>query len=267
LRDFTIAVIQNRTIHDKEKNIINALDLVKKAAGKGASLVMLPEIFLYPYELSKLAIVVDSDGSTLKRLSQTAKENRIFLCTGSFPVQENNKIYNRAFLLGPDGSVLLTHDKCHLFDVRLPNLVSEESKVFTAGSQARTIKTDLGSIGMLVCYDIRFPEISRKLALANAEIILVPAAFNTVTGPAHWHTILRARAIENQVFLAAASPARNNKAGYLAYGHSLVVNPWGRILTEAGTGQTILYAKLDADVLSTTRARLPLLKHRRPEIY
>jgi omega-amidase len=267
VRDFTIAVIQNRTIHDRKRNVENALGLVNKATDKGAELVMLGEIFLYPYELSQLAAIAEANDETLNRLAQAAKAKGIFLCTGSIPVLDNGKMYNRAYLLGPDGSVLLTHDKCHLFDVRLRGLVTEESAVFTPGDGARVADTALGKIGMLICYDIRFPEIARKLSLAGAEIILVPAAFNTKTGPAHWHVLFRSRAVENQVFVAAASPARNNQAGYRAYGHSLVVDPWGTIAAEAGTGQAIVYARLSAAVLEETRARLPLLKHRRPEIY
>jgi len=265
--DFTIAVIQNRTIHDKERNVAEAIALVEKAANRGAGLVMLPEIFMYPYELDKLRGLAETDGSTRTRLAEKAKEYGIHLCTGSIPERENDMIYNRAYLLGPDGEALLVHDKCHLFDVRLPHLVAKESSVFTPGGSVLVAKTSLGAVGMLVCYDIRFPEISRRLTLAGAEIILVPAAFNTVTGPAHWHTLFRTRAVENQVYVAAASPARNNRSLYRAYGHSLVVDPWGKILTEAGTGRAILYARLSATVLEETRARLPLLRHRRPEIY
>jgi omega-amidase len=120
---------------------------------------------------------------------------------------------------------------------------------------------------MLVCYDIRFPEAARTLALKGMEVLLVPAAFNTVTGPLHWHITFRSRSVENQVFTAAASPARNNRSTYKAYGHSLVIDPWGKIICEAGSGEKIIYARLDPGKLEEARARLPLLKHRKQSLY
>ena len=139
---------------------------------------------------------------------------------------------------------------------------------FTSSNNELIVKeTPFGKLGLSVCYDIRFPEMARKLALKGAEILLVPAAFNTVTGPAHWHVMFRARAIENQVFIAAASPALTPEAQYRAYGHSMIVNPWGEVLAEAGTGKSIIYAEIDPQALKDTRERLPLLKHRRRDIY
>ena len=151
--------------------------------------------------------------------------------------------------------------------MRLKKLKLMESSVFVPGRELSCAATPLGKIGILICYDIRFPEMARKLALMGAEVLLVPAAFNTVTGPAHWHVMFRARAIENQVFIAAASPALTPDAQYRAYGHSMIVNPWGEVLAEAGTGKSIIYAEIDPQVLKDTRERLPLLKHRRKDIY
>jgi predicted amidohydrolase len=129
------------------------------------------------------------------------------------------------------------------------------------------VKTPLGNIGILICYDIRFPEMARTLALKGAEIIIVPAAFNAVTGPAHWHIMFRARAIENQVFILAASQARVPDAVYETYGHSMVVDPWGLIISEAGEEEAIVHAQLKTDVIENTRKNLPLLSQRRPELY
>ena len=210
MKDISMAICQNTTTHNKQENISNVISMIEKAAQNNTQLVMLPEIFTYPYELKNLSAIAEENDDTQNKLSQKAKELGIFLCSGSLPIKENDKIFNRAFLFGPDGSMLLQHDKCHLFDVDLPDLKTKESDVFIPGNDAIIVKTELGNIGMLICYDIRFPELARKLSNAGAEIILVPAAFSTITGPAHWHTLFRTRAIENQCYIAAASPARNN---------------------------------------------------------
>jgi omega-amidase len=181
--------------------------------------------------------------------------------------KRGNNIYNSSYLINPQGEIILQYDKCHLFDVDLKRVCVKESAVFTAGNELSVVQTELGTIGILICYDIRFPELARRLTLVGAEMLLVPAAFNTVTGPAHWHITFRARAVENQVFIAAASPARNKSTKYHAYGHSLVVNPWGQVIVEAGKKQEIIYARIKPGILNKTRKRLPLLKQRRPDLY
>ena len=181
--------------------------------------------------------------------------------------KENGKRFNKAYLISPEGKILLEYSKCHLFDVSFKNLRTRESNVFSYGNEIAITDTELGKIGMLICYDIRFPEMARKLALKGAEIILVPAAFNTVTGPLHWEIVFRARAIENQVYIAAASPARDSESSYQAYGHSMIIDPMGKILSEADIEETIIYGEFSPEILEETRNRIPLLKHRRPELY
>lgn len=241
--------------------------MIKKASDKNAQLVVLPEIFYYPYEIKKLKSIAEDNKVLLNKFIKTAENLSLFICTGSMAVKENDKIYNRSYLIDPQGKVILIYDKCHLFDVELPHLTALESEVFSKGYEVNIAETDLGKIGILICYDIRFPEIARKLTLMGAEIILVPAAFNNITGPAHWETLFRARAIENQIFIAAASPARNSKSSYKAFGHSMIIDPWGKIISEAKTGEKIIFADLDPDVIIEKRKILPLLKHRREEIY
>ncbi len=267
MQSFTLAVIQNRPSFDKERNLADVLRLIAHARRRGAEAVCLPEIFIYPYVLSRLPEAAEEDNASLSRLQEAARRHRIYLCTGSLPVRENGRLYNRAFLLGPDGDVLLTHDKAHLFDVRLPGLAAAESAVFTPGHTLGTVQTPWGVFGLLVCYDIRFPEAARRLALSGTEVLFVPAAFNHVTGPAHWHLTFRARAVENQCFVAAVSPAVTPGASYRAYGHSLIIDPWGRILAEAGRGPAVRLARLSAETLDATRARLPLLRQRRTDLY
>ncbi len=267
MQSFTLAVIQNRPGFDKERNVRDVLRLIAHARRKGADVVCLPEIFVFPYVLSRLPEAAEEDNATLSRLQAAARTHHVYLCTGSLPVKDKGNLYNRAYLLGPDGEILLTHDKTHLFNVRLPGLAASESEVFTPGKTLHTVKTPLGVFGILVCYDIRFPEAARTLALQGTEVLLVPAAFNHITGPAHWHVMFRARAVENQCYVAAVSPAITPGLSYRVYGHSLIVDPWGKILAEAGTGPAVKLARLSAEALENTRARLPLLRQRRTDLY
>ena len=269
MQSFKAAIIQIKPEYDKVANINHAISLIKKAADTGAQLITLPEIFFYPYELLALRRVADDDNATVEKLQEAAQKNKVHLCTGSIArrTQDGKGIQNTAYLIAPSGEVLLSYSKCHLFDVTFKDLHVRESLIFTPGTGVKVAETPLGAIGMLICYDIRFPELARTCVLKGAEILIVPAAFNTVTGPPHWHTLFRARAIENQVYILAASQARIDTSTYHAYGHSLFVDPWGTIQSEAGIDEEIIYADFDKEVLDNTRQRLPLLKQRRPDIY
>ncbi len=267
MKNFKIAVCQNKPVRDKDSSISHAVKMVGEAAGNGAELVVLPEIFYHPYELGKIPELEEDDHDTLSHLIECTRKNNIHLCTGSTVEKVDGKRYNKSFLIGPDGKILLDYCKCHLYDVNFKGLRTSESATFSYGDHVGVADTELGKIGIIICYDIRFPEMARKLALLGAEIILVPAAFNTISGPAHWDIMFRARAIENQVYLAAASPARDNQAKYKAYGHSMVIDPWGNVLNEAGTAEELIYADCSEEVLENIRGKLPLLKHRRPELY
>jgi predicted amidohydrolase len=267
MKKFKLAVCQNKPVRDKAASITHALEMAEEASGNGAEFVVFPEIFYHPYELKKIPLLTEENGETLETLKESAKRLGVYLCAGSIAVGENGKRYNRSYLISPKGKVLLEHSKCHMFDVSFKDLRAKESAVFDAGNELKTVKTELGKVGILICYDIRFPEAARKLALDGAEILIVPAAFNNVTGPAHWDVMFRARAIENQLFTVAASPARDMKALYKAYGHSMIIDPWGAVLSKAGIHEKIIYAELDPEKLADVRGRLPLLKHRRGDIY
>jgi len=262
-----MALCQMKPLRDKEKSVDKALTMIEESAENGAGLVVLPEIFYHPYELKSIASLADDGKATIDRIREAAARLEIHICAGSIAIRENGKNFNRSYLVGPAGDILLEHSKCHLFDVDFKELRTRESQVFVPGDSLKTVETAIGKIGILICYDIRFPEAARKLALQGAEIILVPAAFNDITGPAHWHITFRARAVENQLYIAAVSPARDIKAAYRAYGHSMAVSPWGDVLSEAGEDEEIIYAELDPEVLSNIRGKLPLLKHRREDIY
>jgi omega-amidase len=261
-----IALCQIRPSFDCADTIDRAFDMIGQSAINGADLVVLPEIFYFPYDLLEIKRIGDMS-RLLERFSREALRHEIYLCTGSMAIKGLDGLTNTAYLIDPNGATVLTYSKSHLFDVSLKNVKIRESSVFVAGDRFPVAHTGLGAIGMLICYDIRFPEAARKLALAGAELIIVPADFNDITGPAHWHVMHRSRAIENQVFLIAVSQARNSEAHYAAYGHSMVVSPWGDIIAEADDTESIIYADLDPRVLEDTRKRLPLLKHRRKDLF
>jgi len=263
------AICQMQTGYDKSANLDKAAQMIKTAA-KQARLLVLPEIFNAPYQTDLLPDYAETiPGPTTEVLSELAKEHQILLVGGSIAeIDANGKIYNSSCIFAPDGKMIGCHRKLHLFDIRIPKqIVFKESDVFTAGEDLHIFFYDGLSFPLLICYDIRFPELARQAALNGASIIIVPAAFNLTTGPAHWELLMRTRALDNQVFLAAASPARNPSASYQAWGHSMVVDPWGNIMAEAGTEEEIIYAKIDLEHLQKVRSELPLLQHRRPQLY
>lgn len=267
MKSSKIALCQLVPDYNKQASLGKAIEMIQRAASENAEIAILPEMFYHPYELLAILKKIGDEDAILEKLTDCAKKNSIHICSGSMAVRQNGKIYNRSYLIDSSGKLVLKYDKCHLFDVNLPQLRARESLVFTPGSEASVVETLLGKIGIVICYDIRFPELMRSLTLKGAELLIVPAVFNNVTGPAHWSVMMRARAIENQVFIAAVSQGRNVASSYSSYGHSMAVSPWGDILCEASDGEEILYALLDAETLVQTRARLPLLEHRREDLY
>lgn len=267
MKKFKMAVCQNKPIHDKKKSVEKVLSMIKQAAMEGASLVLLPEMFYYPYILKELIMQEEESRETVSILSEAAKANSVYLCTGSTVEKEGGKRFNKSFLISPEGKIILEYAKAHLYDVDFKQLKVKESEYFSAGSSLNIADTELGKIGIIICYDIRFPEMARALAYKGAEIILVPAAFNMISGAAHWHLFFRTRACENQLFMAAASPARDENCRYQAYGHSMIIDPWGDILSEASETEEIIYADIDTERMFEIRNTLPLLKHSRVDLY
>ena len=267
MRDFKIAVCQNKPVFDKKKSIDRVLQMINLASENGAKLVLLPEMFYYPYILSELPAQEETNKETVSILQQAAKSNKIFLCTGSTIEKVGNGRFNKSFLISPEGSIILEYSKCHLYDVNFNDLTIRESDYFSHGNSIAVVDTELGKIGIIICYDIRFPEMARALVNRGVEIALVPAAFNTISGNAHWHLFFRTRAVENQIFMAAACPARDNECKYKSFGHSLVVDPWGDILSEATENEEIIYAELKQERLTEVRSKLPLLAHMRKDLY
>jgi predicted amidohydrolase len=258
-----------KVVEDKKQNIAHALEMIKEASPH-ADLVILPEMWNCPYETDLFPLYAEEkdDSPSIDAISEAAKKYGVYILAGSIPEKENGKIYNSSFFLNPDGEIIGVHRKIHLFDIDVEGEISfKESLTLTAGDKIIVVDTELGKIGICICYDMRFPELLRLMALEGAELIVIPGAFNFTTGPAHWKPLIKVRAVDNQVFIAAASPARDNNASYIAYGHSMVADPWGTVIGEAGTGEQIIYSLIDLSMIQKIRSELPLLSNRRTDLY
>ncbi|NTV90079.1 MAG: carbon-nitrogen hydrolase family protein [Clostridiales bacterium] len=267
---FRLALCQMNVIDDKAANVKQALYMLDRAAEGKADIVVLPEMFNCPYDKRKFKEYSEAvpNGFTTSSLSAKARELGIYIIGGSIPELDDGRIYNTSVIFGPDGRVLGKHRKIHLFDIDVPGKIKvTESEVLSPGEEPTIIDTEFCRLGVAICYDMRFPELIRKMTLNGAELVVIPGAFNMVTGPAHWELLIRTRAMDNQVFFAAASPARDYESSYVAYGNSMVSSPWAEILARAGEGEEIIFADIDLSEEDRIRRELPLLMHRRPELY
>lgn len=260
---FHAAVCQLKVGASKEENLTCARDFIRRVAGKGARLVVLPEMFVCPYEAELFPLYAEScpGGPAVKMLSLAARDEGVYIIGGSIPEREGDRLYNSSFVFDPEGRMLARHRKVYLFDVDLPGGLSfRESATLSAGESATVVPTPLGTLGVAVCFDIRFPALFNEMMQRGAEVIVVPAAFNMITGPAHWELLLRGRAVDNQVYMIGAAPARDVSAGYVAFGHSMIINPWGEVLARAGPAEEIIDAEIDLEYLRRVRQQLPVVK-------
>ena len=259
------AAIQVSAGPDKSANLERAERLVRLAAARGANLVALPEVFNWRGRRADEGAAAESlAGDSLARMSALARDLRIHLVAGSITelAEGQPRNYNTSALFGPDGSLLGVYRKIHLFDVDLPGRVTiRESDAKLPGSQVVSVPTAIGQIGLTVCYDIRFPELYRELVFGGAQIITVPSAFTFPTGEAHWEALLRARAIENQVYIVAPAQFGPNIHGFSDYGNSMIVDPWGRVLARAADQEGVVVAPIDLEYQERVRRELPSLTH------
>lgn len=269
MKECRVALCQNHITNDKDQTVKEALEQVRRAAAEGAQLVALPEMFVCPYTgRSMRASREPLFGPTAEALSTCAAQNGIYLIGGSFPEETPEGLYNTCMVFDPSGDHIGTHRKAHLFDVDIPGKISyKESDTFLAGDSVCIVETDFAKIGIGICFDIRFPEYFRKLALAGCEVLVVPASFGRATGEAHWILSLRMRAIDNQCYMLGVSPAPNPELPYQAYGHTAICDPWGEIQGELDTRPGTLTGLLDPVRLAQIRSEFPLLKARRPQLY
>ncbi len=266
---FTAAAIQMCSGVDPERNAASMARLVREAAAKGATYVQTPEMtgMLQRNRAAAKEVLRDESNDIIVRTgSALAAELGIFMHVGSTAIAlDDGKIANRGFLFGPDGKILNRYDKIHMFDVDLDNGESwRESAAYRPGSEARVLSLPFAEMGFTICYDVRFPQLFRAQAVAGAEVMTVPAAFTKQTGEAHWEILLRARAIENGVFVIAAAQAGLHEDGRETFGHSMIVDPWGKVLASAGpTGEAVILAEIDPAAVKAAHDKIPNLKNGR----
>jgi len=289
---YKIALCQMMVTPDKEQNIHKMEQFVGEAAESGARIVCLPEIWNSPYDVNLFGDYAEpDDGPSVRAMSELARKSGIYLVGGSIPEKElvseknlsNDKalfydkglsnekdlsnekengkpcMYNTSFVFDPEGKVIAKHRKVHLFDVDIKNGIRfKESDFFTAGSSITLFDTDFGRIGLAICFDVRFPEMFREMAKEGAHLIFLPASFNMTTGPAHWDLLIRSRALDNQIYMAACASARNPSASYTSWGHSCVATPWGEYCAAADANESIVYATVDKGYMQKVRKEIPI---------
>lgn len=263
------ALLQMPVTGCKEENVQTARSWLTRAAQAGAELAVLPEMFCCLYtNASFVRNAEEAGGPVWTAMSEAARENGLWLVAGSMPERAGEKLYNTAFVFDPGGNQIAFHRKAHLFDIDVRGGQRFcESETFTAGDRVTVFDTPFGRLGLCICFDMRFPELSRAMTLAGARAILAPAAFNMTTGPAHWELLFRQRAVDNQLFTVGVAPARDVNGPYVSYGNSIACSPWGDVLCRAGGEPALLILDLDLAQNESVRAQLPLLSARRTDLY
>lgn len=264
----TLAVLQFRTELEIEETMAKARRMLRDAAAQGAEMAVLPEMFNCPYSGKYFRrFAAEGHAATVESLSRWAKEEGLWLVGGSVPEREDERLYNTCFVFDNTGRQVARHRKIHLFDLDAPGLRFRESDTFTPGNEVTVFDTPWGKMGAAVCFDVRFPELFRAMANRGARLIFLPAQFNMTTGPVHWEMSLRARAVDNELFIAAASAARYEGFSYECWGHSAIVDPWGTPIASADAGEQLLLAKLDLSRVEAVRRQLPTFLHLRRDVY
>lgn len=264
-----IALVQTNTGIDPASNAAALVAAIGGAAAGGAAMVFTPEMSnLLDRDRARAAAAIraEDDDRVLAAVRDAAARHGTWIHLGSLALRrEDGRLANRCFVIDGTGAIRARYDKLHLFDVNLPNGESwRESAAYAAGERATVVDTPAGRLGLSICYDLRFPDLYRALSDAGATVLSVPAAFTRPTGAAHWHLLLRARAVEAAAFVVAAAQAGEHEDGRATYGHSLVVDPWGEVIADAGDAPGLAFAMLDPARVADVRARIPVLAHRRP---
>ena len=265
LRAFTVAAVQMRSTDDRKRNLDIAEAYAAEAAGRGADVIAFPEnVADIRAEGARRPPPEGVSGPTAARFAAMAVRHRAFVLAGTIGLRNGRgrKRLNASLLFAPDGTLAAVYRKMHLFDVAIPGRAEfRESATVAAGNAAVVARTPRGIFGLSICYDLRFPELYRHLALAGAEVLFVPSAFTAYTGRAHWTALLRARAIENLAYVVAPAQWGRHAAGRVSFGHTSIVDPWGRVIAERKSGTGVVLARIDLDRVAGFRRELPVLKH------
>ena len=276
-----LTLIQLRSTADKLENIQHARDMIRRAVNEHkADLVVLPECWNSPYSTASFPVYAEpvpnmgglpdvQSSPSSQMLVDIAKELKVWIVGGSYPERDvSGRLFNTCLVINPEGAIVGKHRKVHLFDIDVPGKITfKASDSLSAGDSVTVVETPWGNLGVGICYDIRFPELALIMRQRGCKMLIYPGAFNMVTGPAHWELLQRARAVDNQVYVAACSPSRIEGSGYVAWGHSTVVNPWGEVIVKAGADEEIITAELDMESLESTRMNIPCWSQKRHDLY
>ena len=267
-----IALYQSRTGIDPDASARDLAAIVDRAASEGAAMLFTPEmsgVLDGNRERAARSVVREADDRVLGSVREASARHGIWVHLGSLALRsedDENRLVNRGFVIDDQGEIRGRYDKIHLFDVDLPTGESwRESASYRGGKEAVVVRgTPVGDLGLAICYDLRFPALFERLSEAGAQVISLPAAFTVPTGQAHWHILLRARAIEAGLFVVAAAQSGEHEDGRRTFGHSLVVDPWGEVLADGGEGNGLVFADVDLSRIEEVRSRIPVLSHRKP---
>lgn len=265
-----VAQLQTLVQTEKMKNIRLLDPCLDIVTGENVDLVTLPEMFACPYQTFNFPIYAEREGDSLwQACSNLAKKYHIYLSAGSMPeVDDRGRVFNTAYVFDREGKQIAKHRKAHLFDIKVQGgQYFKESDTLTPGNEVTVFSTEFCEMGICICYDFRFPELARLMVTKGAKIILVPAAFNMTTGPVHWEIMFRSRALDNQVYVLGTAPARDLSSGYVSWGHSIAVGPWGNVIGQLEETEGYIIHELDLEAVDQVRAQLPLLTHRRTDMY
>lgn len=253
------------------EQISRALEtLARQSVREKADLLALPEMFCCPYDVNCFPAYAEEEGGPIWQIcSSIACSFRIYLSAGTIPERDaDGHIYNTAYVFDRAGRQIAKHRKMHLFDINVDGGQHfQESAVLTAGSKVITFDTEFCTMGLAVCYDLRFPELFRLMALKGADVILVPASFNMTTGPMHWELLFRSQAVSNQTFIIGTAPARDENASYVSWGHSIISDPWGKVISQMGDGSELRVTTIELAECRKVREQIPVLRHRREDVY
>lgn len=265
---FRIAVCQLRTELESVQTMEKAAAFVKRAAEGGADFAVLPEMFSCPYSAPYFRrFAAEGHEKAVAEMASWARENGLYLVGGSVPETEGERLYNTCFVFDREGRVIAKHRKVHLFDVDIPGMRFRESATFSPGREITVFDTEFGTMGAAICFDVRFPELFRAMAVRGARVIFLPAQFNRTTGPAHWAETLKLRAVDNELFFVGAAAARYEGFDYECWGHSVVYDPFGIPLVAADETEQLLFADVDLSRVDEVRAQLPTFLHLRRDVY
>ncbi len=264
-----ITTVQSVVLPKKEDNLEHIERLFEGDEFHDTDLVTLTEMFSCPYKNEMFPVFAEPEGGmTWQLCSALAKKNGVYFSAGSIPECDNGHIYNTAYVFDREGRQIAKYRKMHMFDIDLAGRQSFcESDTLSAGDGISVFETEFGKIGICICYDLRFPELARLMADRGAIMILCPASFNMTTGPAHWELLFRMRAVDNQLFTVGTAPARDPNASYRTWAHSIIADPWGEVLMQMDEKEAVAITEIDTDAVREVRDQLPLLKHRRTELY